>query len=92
MPSPAYPNLEYQSTHLKVFKGSITQPLKPVLPPVIKRSDFCDAIEEYKAVVGSDQVLLGEDLAEYIDPYELWENEGRRKMPSAAIRLVLLSG
>jgi FAD/FMN-containing dehydrogenase len=86
MPSPAYKDHEYQTTHLNIFKGSITQPLKSVLPPAVKQSDFQDAIDEYKDVVGADQVLTGEDLAEYIDPYELWENEGRRKMPSAAVR------
>ncbi|KAF2205675.1 FAD-linked oxidase-like protein [Delitschia confertaspora ATCC 74209] len=86
MPSPLYTDPEYQDIHLKLFRGSITQPLKRVLPPGVRESDFEDAIHGYKAVVGADQVLTGHDLAEYIDPYELWENEGRRKMPSAAVR------
>ncbi|KAF2177600.1 vanillyl alcohol oxidase [Zopfia rhizophila CBS 207.26] len=86
MPSPAYANQEYQITHLRVFRQSITAPLKSVLPPGVDSSAFDNAVEEYKKVVGNDQVLTGNDLEEYIDPYELWEKEGRRKMPSAAVR------
>jgi FAD/FMN-containing dehydrogenase len=47
---------------------------------------FDAAIMQYMAVVGHDQVLQNDALAEYIDPYELYEAEGKRKMPSAAVR------
>jgi hypothetical protein len=83
MPSQAYLDNEYQSTHYDLFKESITVPLKPVLPPGLHQNAFDDAIVEYKAAVGHDQVLEGDDLTEYIDPYELQEVEGTRKMPSA---------
>ena len=40
----------------------------------------------YQNAVGHDQVYLGNYLAEYIDPYELHEAEGKRRIPSAAVR------
>lgn len=86
MPSLAYLDNEYQSTHYNLFKDSITVPLKQILPPEIERDVFDNAILKYKRAVGEDQVLQGDDLTEYIDPYELQEAEGTRKMPSAAVR------
>ncbi|KAF2015802.1 vanillyl alcohol oxidase [Aaosphaeria arxii CBS 175.79] len=84
--TPAYTNPEYQTTHLTLFKQSITTPLKSVLPPGVTRYAFEAAILQYMVVVGHEQVLQGDALAEYIDPYELREAEGKRKMPSAAVR------
>lgn len=85
-PSPAYVNEEYQSTHYNLFKDSITVPLQRVLPPGVTQYAFDAAILRYMAVVGVSQVLQGEALTEYIDPYELHESSGERKMPSAAVR------
>ncbi|KAF2113123.1 hypothetical protein BDV96DRAFT_496857 [Lophiotrema nucula] len=88
MPSPAYTNDEHQTAHSSLFKKSITAPLQSVLPPGVTRHAFDAAILRYKAVVGHDQVLQGDALDEYIDPYELAEaeGEGKRRMPSAAVR------
>lgn len=86
MPSLAYLNEEYQSTHYNLFKESITSPLRQILPPGVTKDDFEAAIKKYQNAVGEDQVLQTEDLVEYIDPYELREGEGERKMPSAAVR------
>lgn len=84
--SVAYADEEYQSTHYNLFKDSITAPLKPVLPPGVTRYGFDAAILQWMAIVGWDQVLQGNALTEYIDPYELDEADGKRKMPSAAVR------
>jgi hypothetical protein len=81
-----YLDPEYQSTHYNLFKDSITVPLKSVLPPEVSRDAFVKAIGRYKAVVGDAQVYEGDALTEYIDPYELHEAEGTRRMPSAAVR------
>lgn len=86
MPSSTYLDNEYQNTHYNLFKDSITVALKSVLPPGVSQDTFNNAIQGYRAAVGSDQVLQGDDLTEYIDPYELQEAEGTRKMPSAAVR------
>jgi hypothetical protein len=85
-PSAAYSNAEYQSTHYNLFKDSITAPLKPTLPPGVTRYAFEAAILQYMMIVGWDQVLQEEALIEYIDPYELGEADGKRKIPSAAVR------
>ena len=81
-----YIDPEYQSTHFNLFKDSITVPLKSVLPPGVGLDAFGKAVAKYKGVVGDAQVCLGDALTEYIDPYELHEAEGTRKMPSAAVR------
>jgi len=81
-----YIDREYQSTHFNLFKDSITVPLKPVLPPGVDQNAFNKAVAKYKGVVGDAQVYSGDALTEYIDPYELHEAEGTRKMPSAAVR------
>lgn len=86
MPHPAYANAEYQSTHYNLFKDSITTPLTTVLPPGITQIDFDKAIHKYEEVVGKDQVYQNDALIEYIDPYDVQEEEGMRKMPSAAVR------
>ncbi|KAH7355817.1 hypothetical protein BKA66DRAFT_446222 [Pyrenochaeta sp. MPI-SDFR-AT-0127] len=86
MPSPAYADAEYQSLHYNLFKDSITAPLIAALPPGITQSEFDNAICQYEEVVGKDQVYQHDALTEYIDPYELQEEEGKRKMPSAAVR------
>jgi hypothetical protein len=86
MSSSMYIDAEYQSTHYNLFKDSITAPLTSVLPPGLTKSAFDDAIQEYGKAVGDDQVLRGDSLTEYIDPYELHESEGTRRMPSAAVR------
>lgn len=86
MPSAAYVDNEYQNTHYNLFKDSITVELTSVLPPGVSQDTFNNAVQGYKAAVGNDQVLQGNDLTEYIDPYELQEAEGTRKMPSAAVR------
>jgi hypothetical protein len=84
--SAAYKNKEYQTTHHDLFKNSLTLPLKPVLPPGVTRYAFDAAILQYMAIVGWDQALQGNALTEYIDPYELDEADGKRKIPSAAVR------
>jgi len=81
-----YIDPEYQSTHFNLFKDSITVPLNSVLPPGVSRDAFDKAVAKYKGVVGDAQVYSGDALTEYIDPYELHEAEGTRKMPSAAVR------
>lgn len=86
LPKPAYTNDVYQTIHYNLFKKSITVPLRSVLPPGVTQYAFDAAILYYMAIVGNDQVLQGNALVEYIDPFELWEAEGKRKMPSAAVR------
>jgi len=76
----------YQETHQSVFQGSLTKPLKELLPPGVSREDFKLAIEEFVSALGSDGVVIGEALSDYVDPYELYEDkDSERKVASAAV-------
>ncbi|KAG8629788.1 hypothetical protein KVT40_001407 [Elsinoe batatas] len=79
-----YQNTEYQGHHTRIFK-SLTTPLEPVLPPGLSQSQFDAAVDDLVCTLGPDSVFVGDALKDYVDPYELWEAEGRRKQPSAAV-------
>ena len=83
--SPRYQDLEYQQTHSSLFASALLRPLEDVLPPGVNQEEFDRATVEFREVVGSDNVVLGKGLREYVDPYELNEHEGRRNAPSCAI-------
>lgn len=81
-----YENPEYQEAHREVFQGSLTRPVKPVLPPGVSQADFKLAVEEFVRALGSDGVIIGDAISDYVDPYELYEdNELERKVASAAV-------
>lgn len=76
----------YQQTHQSVFQGSLTRPLREVLPPGVSHADFKLAIDEFVSALGSDGVVIGEALSDYVDPYELYEDkDSERKVASAAV-------
>jgi hypothetical protein len=76
----------YQQTHQLVFQGSLTRPLREVLPPGLSRADFKLAIDEFVSALGSDGVVIGDALSDYVDPYELYEDkDSERKVASAAV-------
>ncbi|EOD51333.1 putative 4-cresol dehydrogenase protein [Neofusicoccum parvum UCRNP2] len=89
MAAPRFPDRyhdpEYQQTHRTLHSNSLTRPLEPVLPPGVSQADFDRAIKEYASIVSEDGVFTGQALEDYIDPYELWEAEGKRRMPSGAV-------
>lgn len=80
-----YEDSEYQSTHFNLFSQSLTRPLENVLPPGVTQADFDAAIDALKRALGPDHVFTGKSLVEYIDPYELFEDPSRRKIPSGAV-------
>jgi 4-cresol dehydrogenase (hydroxylating) len=41
------------------------------LPPGLTESDFTDALEEFRRVVGKDHVYTGDQLSSYVDPYAI---------------------
>lgn len=87
-----YEDPEYQKTHTALFSNSTTRPLERTLPPGVTEADFQAAIKEFVAALGSEGVLIGEALVDYIDPYELYEDiSSERKVPSAAVLLVLIT-
>lgn len=81
-----YTNPEYEKAHRDTFSPPTKNPVRKVLPPGVRESDFKQAIKELIAVVGEGGVFVGEALSDYIDPYDIWEaDEEKRKMPSAAV-------
>lgn len=80
-----YKDPEYQKTHFNLFSESLTRPLEKVLPPGVTQADFDAAVASLKQAVGPEHVMTGESLVEYIDPYELFEDPFRRKIPSGAV-------
>ncbi len=80
-----YEDPEYQSNHRSLFSGVLLSPLENVLPPGVSKEKFDQAFADFESIVGKDHVFRGTSLEEYVDPYELWEKEGKRKVPSAAV-------
>ncbi|KAH8901818.1 FAD-linked oxidase-like protein [Coniochaeta sp. PMI_546] len=81
-----YSDPEYERAHRATFAPPQRNPLKPVLPPGVRDSDFSQAIQDFIGVVGERNVFIGEALSDYVDPYDIWEaDEQKRKMPSAAV-------
>lgn len=80
-----YEDPEYQSHHRNLFAGALLTPLVHVLPPGVTQEDFDHAIAEFGKIIGKEHTFLGAALEEYVDPYELYETEGKRRMPSAAV-------
>ena len=80
-----YPDPEYEAAHRTTFSPT-KNPVKNVLPPGVREEDFARALEEFSSVVGKGAVFVGEALSDYIDPYDVWEdNEEKRRVPSAAV-------
>src|SRR5688572_15654029 len=58
-------------------------PASPVLPPGLSASDFSDALEAFRKVVGKDAVFVGEQLKSYADPYSIASDENAHAASAA---------
>lgn len=83
-----YDDPTYQHVHRTLLSGSLLRPLEPVLPQGMSQDDLDAALGQFVGVVGKDGVFVGKALEDYVDPYKLWEVEGKRRVPSAAVWLV----
>ncbi|KAI1871232.1 uncharacterized protein JN550_004677 [Neoarthrinium moseri] len=85
-PTNTYPDLEYEEAHIRTFTPRKDRPISLVLPPGINQETFEKAVEEFALAIGKDQVFVKEALAQYIDPYDLHDDDNsKRKVPSAAV-------
>ncbi|KAF5228054.1 hypothetical protein FANTH_14615 [Fusarium anthophilum] len=83
---PRYPHFqEARQRHRKIFDSALLRPLEPVLPPGLDQAQFDRAIAALVKQLGADSVFVGDALRDYIDPFEIWEVEGQRRTPSAAL-------
>lgn len=81
---PRYGDKEYQDAHERVFSNPKTGDLPSVLPPGVSQQDFDKALDQITAVIGEEAVRRGEQLKEFVDPYEVPE-KGVRHIPGAAV-------
>lgn len=85
LPSNTYLDPEYEAAHRQTFAGPKTK-VPTVLPPGATKATFETAIKELVSAVGVSSVFVGEALAHYVDPYDVYEDdELRRRVPSAAV-------
>ncbi|OAL50313.1 FAD-linked oxidase-like protein [Pyrenochaeta sp. DS3sAY3a] len=86
LPEGRYKDSFVLEKHRELFSAkNLLTPLETPLPPGVTRDELNLAIQKFVALLGSDGVFIGDALVDYVDPYELWEQEGRRKVPSAAV-------
>lgn len=85
----AYDDPEYQAAHLETFSYPLIPGIEVVLPPRVSQESFDAALKELAEAVGKDAVFSAEGLKEYVDPYEIPEAVGERKVPSAAVWYVI---
>jgi hypothetical protein len=71
--------------HRQIFDNSLLRPLETVLPPGTDQSHFQQALSELVDALGRNSVFTGDALKDYVDPFEVWEVEGERRQPSAAV-------
>jgi len=80
---PTYADLAYQAAHEDTFSHPLTVDVESILPPGISRESFDSALTELTGV--TDAVFTGDDIKDYVDPYEIPEAVNQRKIPCAAV-------
>ncbi|KAI5865688.1 putative vanilly-alcohol oxidase [Durotheca rogersii] len=81
---PKYANPLYQAAHDEAFSNPILGKIEQVLPPDVSQDDFDTALSQIVKALGEDAVFTGDNLKEYVDPYEIPESGHERNVPSAA--------
>lgn len=84
-PSKTYADPDYEAAHRETFAAPKTK-IPDVLPIGVTKATFDAAIKDLVSAVGVASVFVGEALAHYVDPYDVYEDdESRRRVPSAAV-------
>ncbi|KAK6948854.1 hypothetical protein Daesc_008925 [Daldinia eschscholtzii] len=81
---PKYSDTLYQTAHDEAFSKPLVAKIETVLPPDVSQEDFTLALEKITAALGEDAVFTGDDLKDYVDPYEIPEAGHERSVPGAA--------
>ncbi|OJJ05940.1 hypothetical protein ASPVEDRAFT_199430 [Aspergillus versicolor CBS 583.65] len=85
LPSKTYADPDYEAAHRETFAAPKTK-IPDVLPIGVTKATFDAAIKDLVSAVGLASVFVGEALAHYVDPYDVYEDdESRRRVPSAAV-------
>lgn len=81
-----YADPYYQATHDDTYAHPLDPEIPKVLPPGITRQQFDDALRKCEQVVGaSSSVYTGQNLKDFVDPYDLPEEGYEKNIPGAAI-------
>lgn len=82
-----YDDTGYQAAHDDTYAHPLNpKPVERVLPPGVDRRAFDLALEECARSLGQGSALyVGNDLKDYVDPYELPEEGHEKRIPGAAI-------
>ncbi|KAI6082853.1 putative vanilly-alcohol oxidase [Hypoxylon rubiginosum] len=82
---PRYTDPLYQTAHDEAFSKPLFAKVETVLPPDVRPEEFALALEQIVVALGTDAVFTGDDLKDYVDPYEIPESGHERNVPSAAV-------
>jgi 4-cresol dehydrogenase (hydroxylating) len=55
----------------------------PRLPEGLTESDFADALEQFRRVVGKEHVYTGDQLVSYVDPYSIAAEDDAHSAPAS---------
>lgn len=83
--SPRYADPVYQNAHDDTFSQPVVKGIPAVLPPGVSQEDFDKALDQIASALGEHAVFRGENLKEYVDPYEIPESGRERNIPGAAV-------
>jgi 4-cresol dehydrogenase (hydroxylating) len=56
---------------------------RPILPAGLTAADFADALEQFRKIVGKDNVYTGDQLSGYVDPYSIADEPDAHVTPAA---------
>jgi 4-cresol dehydrogenase (hydroxylating) flavoprotein subunit len=54
-----------------------------ILPPGLTPADFTEALEQFRKIVGKDNVYTGDQLTGYVDPYSIADEPDAHATPAA---------
>lgn len=75
-----YEDHKVQQAHDSVFKESRSVP-EQCYPPGMEETQFSEAVQTLKTIVGDEQVYTGESLVHFSDPF----SSHSKNFPSAAV-------
>lgn len=81
-----YTDPSYQAAHDDTYAHPLDPEIPRVLPPGVTRQQFDDALQNCQKLLGSSSsVYTGQELKDFVDPYELPEEGHGKKTAGAAI-------
>ncbi|KAL2839391.1 hypothetical protein BJY01DRAFT_250487 [Aspergillus pseudoustus] len=85
LPLKTYFDPEYEAAHRQTFAAPKTE-IPAVLPIGVTQATFETAIKQLISALAVSSVFVGDALAHYVDPYDVYEDDqSRRRVPSAAV-------